>query len=140
MDTLDTSRSLNHHSIHHRKADDTTKHARPKSEQVVAKTWKSRATTYDRTRGGGNKNSDKSRTDNQWATLKQSPSKQIKPAYVWEEGREKERRAANKMKGQKRERKRGRRDDRTDTTGVAAPQRDAGRIAVAHCATRVVAS
>ena len=41
---------------------------------------------------------------------------------------EKKRRAAKRRKGQKKERKRGR-GDRTDSTEVAAPRGDAGRIA-----------
>ncbi len=58
-------------------------------------------------------------------------SKQIKPAHVQREKkrREKKRRAAKRRKGQKKERKGGRGDDGTDSTEVAAPRGDAGRIA-----------
>ena len=67
-----------------------------------------------------NMHTHKPQIDNQWATLKQSMSKQIKPAHVQREKkrREKKRRAAKRRKGQKKERKRGR-GDRTDSTEVA---------------------
>ena len=55
----------------------------------------------------------KPQIDNQWATLKQSMSKQIKPAHVQKKRRKKKREAAKRRKGQKKERKRGRGDDRT---------------------------